>query len=71
MKYYIITGIVIAVFLLLWFTRNVNAQVIDSPTEAQNTVTSTIADGNGCVVSQEDHEVGEDLMPLQKVVCEK
>src|SRR5579872_1384479 len=70
MKYFLIIGILTVVFLLLWFTRNVNAQVIDTPTEPQNTITSMIfSEGSNCVTYNELHEVSKSYSPVQIVRC--
>lgn len=69
MKYYIIIGLIVAVFLLLWFTRNVNAEVLDPATAPQNTITDIADNENGCATYKYGYEVGKDLQPLEKVVC--
>lgn len=73
MKYKIIAIIVIVVFVILYLTRNVNAQVIENgtPPSEMYKPTATIADESdrGCVVYEYDHAVGKNFLPLQRVVC--
>lgn len=76
MKKKIITIIVFSIVALLYFTRDINTAIGDSPTPGLYDVTgASISDGNDgkyqCTTYFYGNAIGKNLQPMQKIDCRK